>query len=86
MFFSLAGFIFDVLLVLIKTAKTMNHSDILIIKKEVDKLFDELDDLNYQNDIVVRQKLYTWDTMRTIIQSEKIGALKLLQRLERKIK
>ena len=64
----------------------MNHKDIEIIKKEIENISNELDDLDYQNNTVVHKKLYDWTTLHIINNSEKIGMLKLLQRLEKNIK
>jgi hypothetical protein len=64
----------------------MNNSDIEIIKKEIDNIFNELDNLDYQNKIVVQDKIMDWTTLRIVNKSEKIALLKLLQKLSKHIK
>jgi len=61
----------------------MNKIDIDIIKKEIEIIFNELDNLDNQNEIVVHKKLMDWTTLRIVNKSEKIALLKLLQRLEK---
>ena len=61
----------------------MNKIDIDIIKQEIEIIFNELDNLDNQNEIVVHKKLMDWTTLRIVNKSEKIALLKLLQRLEK---
>lgn len=64
----------------------MTGSDFQMIKKEIDNIFSELDDINRQNDIVVHKKLMDWQTLYITTNSEKIALLKLLLRLTKYVK
>jgi hypothetical protein len=55
--------------------------DIEDIKKEIDIIFKEIDNIDRANDIVVKRKIMDWNTFHICQQSEKIGILKLLDRL-----